>query len=65
MYRLLSQKEMSNFALKYLPEWSQDIVKVSMISYHGTKEYLVNDHYLVTVNRHKVTHNDLQVLYYN
>jgi len=62
MYRLLNNKEIIEFAKKYLPIWTQDINKVSVISYHGVKEYLVNDHYLVIIKGLKVIHNDLQLL---
>ena len=62
MYRLLNKDEIIKFSKKYLPMWTKDINKVSLISYHGVKEYLVNAHYLVIVNKFKVIHNDLQLL---
>lgn len=62
MFKLLNEKEITTFTKKYLPMWIGDINKVSLITYHGVKEYLVNDHYLVIVNKFKVIHNDLQLL---
>lgn len=58
----LNQKEITKFARKYLPEWEKDIKEVSLIKYHFTKEYLVNDHYLVIVKPFKVMEKDLQEL---
>lgn len=62
MYRLLNKDEIIKFAKKYLPMWTKDINKVSLISYHGVKEYLVNDHYLITVKGFKIFYKDLQFI---
>jgi len=56
----LNKKELNKFVKKYLPEWNNDIKEVSMISYRLTKEYLVNEHYLVIVRPFKIIHKDLQ-----
>lgn len=60
MFKLLNKKEIEKFTKKYLPNWLGDIIKVSQIEYDGTKEYLVNDHYLIIVKKNKVIHKDLQ-----
>lgn len=61
MYRELNEKEKAKFINKYMPEWKQDIKKVSMITYRLTKEYLVNDCYLVIIKLFKIIHKDLQL----
>ncbi len=60
----LNEKEIERFTKKYLPEWIGDINSVSLLKYHGTKEYLVNEHFLVIIKRFKETHIDLQELLY-
>lgn len=60
MYRELNSKEVKSFTNKYLKEWESDIKNVSVIKYRLTKEYLVNEHYLVIVKPFKVIHKDLQ-----
>lgn len=51
MYRELSKEEIIKFTNKYFKEWNSDIRKVSVISYNGINEYLINDHYLYQVNK--------------
>jgi hypothetical protein len=60
MYRKLNLKEIDVFAKKHLKEWDRDIEEVSLIKYGLTKEYLVNNHYLVIVKLFKVIHKDIQ-----
>ena len=52
MYKILNQEELKDFVNKYFKEWGNDIKKVSMISYKGINEYLVNEHYLFTVKEY-------------
>ena len=59
----LNEKEICKFTKKYLPEWVGDIKEVSMLTSRHTKEYLVNDHYLVIVKPFKDIQKDLQELY--
>lgn len=49
MYKELNKQELQVFIEKYFKEWSKDIKKVSMISYNGIDEYLINEHYLFRV----------------
>lgn len=49
MYKELNKQELQIFIKKYFKEWGKDIKKVSMISYNGVDEYLVNEHYLFRV----------------
>jgi len=56
----LNEKEINDFTKKYLPEWFGEIKEVNMLTYKLTKEYLVNDHYLVVVKPFKIIHKDLQ-----
>ena len=56
----LNKKEIKIFTKKYLPEWFGEIKEVNMLTYKLTKEYLVNDHYLVVVKPFKIIHKDLQ-----
>lgn len=60
MYTELKGKELNKFINMYLPKWKNDIKEVSRISYKGTKEYLVNNHYLIIVSRRKIKTIDLQ-----
>lgn len=60
MYRKLNKKEIESFTIKYLPEWIGEIKEVSMLTYRHTKEYLVNNHYLVIVKVFKIIQKDLQ-----
>lgn len=50
MYKLLNEKEIKRFVNKHFKMWDKDIRKVSVISYNGIDEYLINDHYLFLVN---------------
>lgn len=59
MYRELNEKEKVKFINKYMPEWKQDIKKVSMLTYRHTKEYLINDHYIIIVKFNNIIHKDL------
>lgn len=43
MYRILNSKEVNEFVNKYFKIWGEDIKKVSVISYNGINEYLIND----------------------
>ena len=43
MYKKLNEKERKEFIKKYFVEWGDDIRKVTMISYNGINEYLIND----------------------
>lgn len=57
----LNSKELEEFALKYMPVWLNDIYKVSRIEYNSFYEYLVNDHFLITVTPSgEVIEQDLQ-----
>lgn len=58
----LNTKEVRKFTRKYLKDWKGDIKEVSLIKYRGTKEYLVNGHYIVIVKMFKTIHKDLQEL---
>lgn len=58
----LNDKEILKFTKKYLKTWENDVKKVSLIKYHGIKEYLVNEYYLIIVKPFKVIHKDLQEL---
>lgn len=60
MYRKLNKKQIKRFAKKYLPDWQNDIYKVSLLKSCGIKEYLVNEHYFVIVYKNKVIEKDLQ-----
>lgn len=60
--KILHEKEKRNFTKKYLKDWIGDVNEVSMLSYRHTKEYLVNNHYLVIVKLFKVIEKDLQEL---
>jgi len=65
MFKLLSEKEVEEFTNTYLPDWLGDIFKISRIEYKGTSEYLVNDHYLITIKNSKIVKKeDLQELIY-
>lgn len=44
MYKELSKEEIIVFTNMYFKEWGTDIRKVSVISYNGINEYLINDH---------------------
>lgn len=61
----LNQKEIEKFAKKYFPEWETEITEVSLLEYKNTKEYLVNNHYLIIETGNKVTRKDLQECLYN
>ncbi|MBO5182903.1 MAG: hypothetical protein J6B64_00740 [Bacilli bacterium] len=50
MYRELNKKELNLFIDKYFKEWGNDIKKVSVISYNGVDEYLVNECYLFIIS---------------
>lgn len=58
----LNEKEIKQFAKKYLSDWTDDIKEVSVLTYRHTKEYLVNGHYLIIVSGFKVNEKDLQEL---
>lgn len=58
----LNEKEVRKFVKKYLKDWTGDVNEVSMLTYRHTKEYLVNNHYLVIVKLFRVIHKDLQEL---
>lgn len=59
--KVLNKEEINVFASTYLPIWKKDINSVSLIEYNGIKEYLVNEHYIVLVDKHNnVTELDLQ-----
>lgn len=59
--KTLNKKEIDIFANKYLPIWKNDINSVSLLEYNGIKEYLVNDHYIVLVDKNNnVEEFDLQ-----
>ena len=60
MYRKLNKKQVKRFAKKYLPDWQDDIYKISLLKSSGIKEYLVNEHYFVIVYKNKVVEKDLQ-----
>lgn len=60
MYRELNLKEIEVFVNKYLKEWGGDVKEVSIIKHGFTKEYLINNHYLVIVKLFKVIHKDIQ-----
>ena len=60
MYRKLNKKQVKRFAKKYLPDWQDDIYKISLLKSSGIKEYLVNEHYFVIVYKNKVVGKDLQ-----
>lgn len=49
MYKLLNEKELEVFINRYFKEYKNDIKKVSLITYKGINEYLVNDHYIFIV----------------
>lgn len=49
MYKILNEKELKRFVNKYFKEWSNDIYKVSVISYNNIDEYLINGWYLFLV----------------
>lgn len=49
MYKTLNKKELKRFINKYFKEWNTDIKKVSVISYNGIDEYLINDHYVFSI----------------
>lgn len=46
MYKELNKNELKKFINMYFKEWENDIKKVSVISYNGVNEYLINEHYL-------------------
>jgi len=60
MFYILNEKEVRDFTEKYLPMWQDDIIKVSRIEYNNISEYLVNDHYLITIYKDRVVEKDLQ-----
>lgn len=60
MYKRLNKKQIKKFAEKYLSDWVNDIHDVSLLQTCGVKEYLVNEHYLVTIYKGKVVEKDLQ-----
>lgn len=60
MYCMLNEKEIKEFSEKYLPLWSNSISEVSKTEYDGIYEYLVNDHYIVTVYPDHTEELDLQ-----
>lgn len=60
MYSILNEKEIKAFTTKYLPLWTGSINKVSKIEYKGIVEYLVNNHYLVTIFPDHIEELDLQ-----
>jgi len=62
MYYELTEEEIKDFAAKYLPEWEDDIIHVSRISYNGVVEYMVNHHYLIVIYKNAVIAKDLQEL---
>lgn len=63
--KYLNQEEINIFANKYLPIWKKDINTISLLEYNGIKEYLVNEHYLVIVDKQdNVKEIDLQDNYY-
>lgn len=62
MYKKLNKKQIKRFANKYLPDWVNDIYDVSLLKYARVKEYLVNEHYFVIVDKSKVVEKDLQEL---
>ena len=49
MYKILNEKELKVFINRYFKEYGNDIKKVSLISYKGINEYLLNDHYIFIV----------------
>lgn len=60
MYKKLNKKQIKRFVEKYLSEWKNDIYDVSLLKYENVKEYLVNEHYLVTIYKDRVIEKDLQ-----
>lgn len=62
MYKKLNEKQIKRFAQRYLPDWQNDIYEVSLLKYAGVKEYLVNEHYFVIVDKDKITEKDTQEL---
>lgn len=56
----LNKREINKFTKRYLTDWVKEVNNVTMISYRHTKEYLVNEHYLVIVKPFKVIYKDLQ-----
>ena len=62
MYKKLNEKQIKRFAKRYLPDWQNDIYEVSLLKYAGVKEYLVNEHYFVIVDKDKITEKDTQEL---
>lgn len=60
MYKKLNKKQIKRFAKKYLKDWQNDIYEVSLLKYNGIKEYLVNEHYFVIIDKNKIIEKDLQ-----
>lgn len=60
MYKKLNKNQIQKFAEKYLSEWKNDIYDVSLLKYENVKEYLVNEHYLITIYKDRVIEKDLQ-----
>lgn len=60
MYKILNEKEIKKFTKKYFSDWQDEIYEVTLISYQGVKEYLVNRHYFVIKKGFKITYKDMQ-----
>lgn len=60
MYKILSEKEIKKFTKKYFSGWEGEIKEVTLVSYQGVKEYLVNRHYFVIVKGFNITYKDIQ-----
>ena len=59
MYRELSKEEIKKFTNKYLSNWEEVPTKISCITYHFVKEYLVNSHYFVIARPFKVEYKEI------
>lgn len=60
MYKILNKKEIELFADRYLKDYKGEIYKVSMLKYGNFVEYLVNEHFLVSVIDKQVILKDSQ-----
>lgn len=60
MYKKLNKKQIKRFAKKYLLDWVNDIYEVSLLKSNRIKEYLVNEHYFVIIDKNKIIEKDLQ-----
>lgn len=60
MYSILNKKEIKEFTNKYLPMWGDSIYEVSKTECEGIYEYLINNHYIITVYPDHIEEFDLQ-----